>query len=193
MRKLALLFCLAAGSSFAAEEFHRTWVSGGFIANFATGSNYLTDALASTRPGASAGFGINLTNHIAVETGVDWISHPLGSIGAFGYSLNAGDQLYLVPFGARYGFGPSDGKWRLYAGGGGAFARHTFPSGANILLNQTGFGGYGLAGADVGLGSHFRVGGQMRYYHLSQSRNLVQLGLTPTNFITVGPQVTFTF
>ncbi len=195
--KLALCLFALASATLSAEEFHRQTISGGFLATRSVGdSNFLSDALRSTRPGANFAYGLNLTPHITIETGVDWVSHPLGSIGALGYNFNAGDNLFLIPFGARYGFGPADGKWRIYAGGGGAYAKYTFPSVAGFSLNQGNWGGYGLAGADYALGSHFRVGGVAKYYHLSQSNSLLNLGsfgITPTSFVTFGPQVGFTF
>jgi hypothetical protein len=193
MRRLALLVLSLAGTMLASEEFHRSTISGGFIAATGLGTNSFTDSLRTVRPGANFAYGLNLTPHITIETGVDWVARPLGSLGAFGFSLNAGDNLFLVPFGARYGFGPSDGKWRIYAGGGGAYAKHTFPTGASYLLNETGFGGYALAGADVGIGSHLRVGGVAKFYRMGQNSNLVQLGATPQNFVTFGPQIGFTF
>jgi hypothetical protein len=134
---------------------------------------------------------------LALEAGLEWVPRPVGSINYGSYSINANDELYLAPFGARYVFEPEGSRMRLSAGGGGAYLNHTIGQQALWLTpGLSGWGGQFVASGDYGVtrSGRFRLGFTMRYF-LGTVRYTYPNFSTPvtSHILTIGPEFIFRF
>ncbi len=141
--------------------------TGGFVyavkANSDTGFAYLQNA-----PGYLIDYSYRPRRWLALETGLEQIIRPVGSSMCCEYLTNAMDELYLVPFGAKYVWESKTGRLRLSLGGGGAYVNH------DVGHEYPGFGLFRFSGwgvqiavaADYGptRSGRFRVGVAGRYY-----------------------------
>ena len=191
MRYAFLLFCLPVcfGQTTATDPYLKNALGAGFRYEVKLGQNsyYLGNA-----PGYSLRYSHRPLPWLALEAGLEQIPRPIGRSVCCRYVSSAGDELFLVPFGARYVYEPGERRLRLSAGGGGAYMNHTisedvFP---NVPLDyRSGWGGQFVAAGDYGLtrSGRFRVGVTGRYYY-------IRVGPYQTaRIFTVGPDFTFSF
>jgi hypothetical protein len=170
------------------DSYLRNDLSAGFRYEVKLGQNsyYLGNA-----PGYGLKYSYRPLRWLAFEAGLEQIPRPIGASVCCEYLTNADDELFLVPFGVRYVWEPEGRRFRLSAGGGGAYMNHTigheFLSGG--LVGASGWGGQVVATGDYGLtrSGRIRAGVTGRYYY-------IHVGLYVTGRIyTVGPDFTFSF
>ena len=182
MRYSILLLCLPAcfGQTIATDDYLRNDLSAGFRYEVV---------------GDSPGYGLRYSHRplrwLEFEAGLDQIPRPIGASECCEYVTNANDELFLVPFGARYVFEPGEQRIRLSVGGGGAYMNHTIGNNVfpNSHLDISGWGDQFVAAGDYGLtrSGRFRVGVTGRFYY-------IQVGPYQTGrSFTVGPDFTFSF
>ncbi|SPE42099.1 conserved exported hypothetical protein [Candidatus Sulfopaludibacter sp. SbA3] len=190
MRFAILLVCSVAcfAQTDAANRYLPHDLSAGFRYEVKLGQNSynLNDA-----PGYSVKYSYRPLRWLALEAGMEQIPRPIGASVCCEYQTNAYDELFLVPFGARYVWEPQGQRLRLSLGGGGAYMNHTFgtelESGA--MAGASGWGGQFVASGDCGLlrSGRLRAGLTARYYY-------IHVGLYVTGrILTVGPDFTFSF
>jgi hypothetical protein len=145
--------------------------------------------------GNAPGYGLKYSYRprrwLALEAGMEQIPRPIGSSVCCRYETSANDELFLVPFGARYVWEPEGRRVRLSAGGGGAYMDHAIGSQnlAEGLAGASGWGGQWVASGDYGVtrSGRLRVGITGRYYYIA-------VGPYKTGrILTVGPDFTFSF
>ena len=103
---------------------------------------------------------------LALEAGFDQIVRPLGSSICCRYATNANDELFLVPFGARYVWEPRSTRLRVSAGGGGAYLNHAIGDHGGGTDGFYGWGGQFVVsgGYTVTRSGRLRLGVTARYY-----------------------------
>jgi hypothetical protein len=127
---------------------------------------------------------------LALEAGMEQIVRPIGGSVCCRYVSSADDELFLVPFGARYVWEPEGRRVRLSVGGGGAYLSHTIGNEACCFSGgASGWGGQAVAAADYALtrSGRFRAGLTARYYYVPVSSRV------NARLLTVGPDFTFSF
>ena len=160
-------------------------------------ATFASESVATIIPEWVATFARNPQRWLALESGLEWIPRPLGPINQGSYSINANDELYLVPFGARYVFEPKGTRMRLSAGGGGAYLNHTI--GQQALWATAGLSGWGgqfVVSGDyrVTNSGKFRMGFTARYFYGTVRYTYPDFSiLTPSHILTIGPEFTFCF
>jgi len=197
------LVCAAATSGRAqlAPDYFRQSVTGAFVYEVMAGPNggvsspFLNDA-----PGFSVDYGFRPRSWLMLEAGFNQIVHPIGSSVCCEYATNAGDELFLVPFGARYVWEPRGSRLRLTLGGGGAYLNHTIGSQGGDVMGFAGWGGQFVASGGYGVtrSSRLRLGLIARYYFASPKPSDVYgpPGYNPRDTLhifVIGPEVTFSF
>lgn len=170
------------------DDSPRNSLSGEFLYGIVSGRTfwYLDNA---------AGYGIRYSyqprHWLALEAGLEQVVRPTGSSVCCRYASNADDQLYLVPFGARYVFQPRRGRLSGSLGGGGAYANHAVGNEnlASGLTSDSSWGVQAVAGADFRLTRSGRasLGLQARFYYLPVST--YQNG----RIFTLGPLFTYSW
>jgi len=135
-----------------------------------------------------------------LEAGFNQIVRPVGASVCCEYTQNADDELYLVPFGARYVWESRGSRLRLTVGGGGAYVNHTVGSQSGGAIGFAGWGGQLVASGGYGVtrSSRLRLGVTVRYYFASPKPSGY---IGPTGFsqsgsmhiFVLGPEVTFSF
>ena len=105
-----------------AQDYRPNDLSAGFRYEVKVGQN-------SYRLGNSPGYAVKYAYRprrwLALEAGMEQIVRPIGGSVCCEYATSAEDELFLVPFGARYVWEPEGGRIRLSVGGGGAYLNHT--------------------------------------------------------------------
>jgi hypothetical protein len=180
--------------------FHQS-VTAAFAGGVKAGPNggvsypFLNDAI-----GFSVGYLARPRRWLALDAGFDQIVRLVGSDVYQKYSTNANDELYLVPFGARYVWEPRSTRLRLTIGGGGAYLNHTVGNQAGGVVGFSGWGGQFVASGDCALtrSGRLRLGAMARYYFAaprpSENFEAPNNSLTDTLHIFVlGPSVAFSF
>jgi hypothetical protein len=201
--RLVAIFAIAcaaggiAGAQTAAPDYFNQSVSGAFVGEVMAGPNsgILNDAL---------GFGIDYwfrpRRWLALEAGFEQIVRPVGSSVCCEYATDADDELFLVPFGARYVWEPRGGRLRFTIGGGGAYLNHTIGNQDGGTVGFSGWGGQFVASGDYAVtrSGRLRVGLTGRYY-LASPKPSVYLGAPGYNpsytlhIFVLGPAITFSF
>jgi hypothetical protein len=164
--------------------------------DFSAGFRYELKLGTNSYPlGSAPGYGLKYSYRplrwLAFEAGLEQIPRPVGASVCCEYLNNANDELYLVPFGARYVWEPQHRRLRISAGGGGAYMKHTFghesPTGG--LVGASAWGAQFVASGDYPIthSGHFRAGVTARYYYLRPS------SYTTARIFTIGPDFTFSF
>jgi hypothetical protein len=188
-----------AGAQTADSEYFHQSLSGAFVYEVKAGPNsgvsypFLNDA-----PGYSVDYGFRPQRWLMLDVGFEQIVHPIGSSVCCEYSRNAGDQLFLIPFGARYVWEPRTSRLRLTVGGGGAYLDHAIGNQAGGAVGFSGWGGQVVASGDytVTKSGRLRLGVTARYYFASpKPTNFANAaGVSDTlHIFVVGPTVTFSF
>ncbi len=147
-------------------------LSGGFLASVKAGPNnyLLNDAL-----GFSVNYFYRPRRWLALEGGLEQVVRPIGSSVCCRYARNANDELYLVPFGARYIWEPRGNRVRLTIGAGGAYLKYTVGRETpDSRYPFSGWGGQFVLSGDYGLtrSGRLRVGMAGRYYYASPRASL---------------------
>ncbi|HET8547073.1 MAG TPA: hypothetical protein VFL57_03675 [Bryobacteraceae bacterium] len=134
----------------------------------------------STSPGLNVGYGFRFHPWFQLDAGFETLFGAAGVRDflptAFG-NLRIRDYQHFVPFGGRVVVPLLDERLHLFAGGGGAYMRYTerirqpcsdcgFRIECDVCSARDGWGGYGLAGANVAVdhGRHFRLGVSGKVY-----------------------------
>ena len=149
--------------------------------------------------GFSIGYWIRPRRWLALEAGFEQIVRPVGSAVCCEYAQNANDELFLVPFGARYVWEPRSTRLRLSAGGGGAYLNHAVGNESGGTIGFSGWGGQLVASGDYALtrSGRLRVGLTTRYYFASpKPSTLLTPGYQPRDSLHIfvmGPEVSFSF
>ena len=191
---VACVWCQSAIAQSTADYFKHS-LSGRFLYESKVGPN--SDSLIGHSVGFSFNYFYRPWRWLALESGLEWIPRPLGPINQGSYSINANDELYLVPFGARYVFEPKGTRMRLSAGGGGAYLNHTI--GQQALWATAGLSGWGgqfVVSGDyrVTNSGKFRMGFTARYFYGTVRYTYPDFSiLTPSHILTIGPEFTFCF
>jgi hypothetical protein len=122
---------------------------------------------------------------------MEQIPRPIGGSVCCEYETNAYDDLFLVPFGARYAWEPRRRRVRLSLGGGGAYLNHTVghENPAEGVVGASRWGAQFVAAGDYGLkhSGRLRAGITGRYYYTNVRR------FVTSRIFTVGPDFTFSF
>ena len=144
------------------------------------------------RPGVGVAYGLRVHRLFQLDAGLEWVPRPVGEVVSRDLTGSLDDHLFLVPIGVRFVVAPRESRWSFGLGGGGAYVNHKVGLGAGrpfFPSGVSGGGAYALANTSVALGSNsrFRLGGTARIYWFSQGR------FKPGRFLTVGPELTFTF
>lgn|GEM_PF-2787442 len=199
-----VIVCAAAqitlGQTAAPGAFHNS-LSGAFVYQVLAGPNHGESyPFLNNAPGYSVGYGFQPRRWFVLEAGFEQIVRPLGSSVCCEYGTNANDQLYLVPFGARYVWDHRSSGLRLTVGGGGAYVNHTVGSPASGSLGFSGWGGQYVASCDVPLtkSGNVRIGATVRYYVASPkpSYDFSPAGYSQRDAFhafVLGPEVIFSF
>jgi len=145
--------------------------------------------------GNAPGFGVRYSYRplrwLEFEAGLDQIVRPIGASVCCEHETNANDELYLVPFGARYVWEPAGKRLRLSLGGGGAYMNHSIghENTAEGLVSASGWGGQAVASGDFALthSARLRAGVTARYYYIHVGP------YTTAREIAIGPDFTFSF
>jgi len=155
--------------------------------------------LLNDAPGFSLGWSIRPRAWFALEAGFEQIVRPIGSSVCCEYSQNANDELFLVPFGARYVWEAPSTRLRLTAGGGGAYLNHTIGNEAGGTVGFSGWGGQFVISGDYALtqSGRFRLGLATRYYFAAPKPDALYTSLyhprDSFHLFVIGPEVTFSF
>jgi hypothetical protein len=176
-------------------------LSGAFVYEVMAGPNHgISYPFLNNAPGYGIDYGFRLRPWLELEAGFNQIVRPIGSSVCCEYSRNANDQLYLVPFGARYVWEPRGTRLRLSAGGGGAYVNHVIGDQSGGTVGFSGWGSQFVAsgGYAVTRSGRLRIGATARYYFASPkpSENLQAPEYTQRDafhVFVIGPEVTFSF
>ncbi len=197
------LACAAATSGRAqtADDYFHQSVTGAFVYEVMAGPNGgVSSPILNDAPGFSVDYGFRPQRWLMLEAGFNQIVRPIGSSVCCEFSTNADDELFLVPFGARYVWEPRSSRLRLTLGGGGAYLNHTVGSQAGGAVGFAGWGGEFVASGDYSVtrSSRLRLGLMARYYFASPkpSVNFGPPGYNPRDTLhifLIGPEVTFSF
>jgi hypothetical protein len=196
-------FILACGVVYGQNstgDYLRQSLTGAFVYEVEAGPNSgLSSPLLNSAPGYSADYGFRARRWLMAEVGFGQIIRPIGRSVCCEYSTDANDQLYLVPFGARYVFEPRSSRVRFTLGGGGAYMNHSIGKNGEII-GFSGFGGQFVASGDYAVtrSGRLRVGLTARYYFAAPKSDET---FGPGNFypsdhvhiFVLGPSLTFSF
>ena len=173
----------AAGDSYLPHD-----LSAGFRYESSLGQ---TSYSLGSSPGYAIRYSYRPMRWLALEAGLEQIPRPVGSSVCCEYETNADDELYLLPFGARYVFEPRGRRVRLSLGGGGAYLKHAIGH-ENLgegLVSASGWGGQFVAAGDFALtrSGRWRAGVTARYYYIHVATE------STARIFTVGPEFTVSF
>ena len=163
-------------------------LSGAFLyeAKFGEHSYPLNNA-----PGYGINYAFRPVRWLVLEVGLEHIPRPFGASVCCQYVDNAKDQLFLVPFGARWVWESQSGRVRITAGGGGAYLNHHlgYENSAIGLVSASGWGAQAVVSGDYSLvrSGRLRLGVTARYYYIPVS------AYTNARLVTVGPVFTYSF
>lgn len=163
-------------------------LSAGFRYEVKVGQN--SYYLGGYSPGYAVKYSYRPRRWLALEAGMEQIVRPIGAAICCEYATNADDELFLVPFGARYVWEPEGRRIRLSVGGGGAYLNHTIGNEACCYSGgASGWGGQFVAAGDYGItrSGRLRAGITVRYYYVPVSPYV------NARLLTVGPDFTFSF
>jgi hypothetical protein len=192
---------IASAQTTGSGDFHQS-LSAAFVYEVKAGPNSgAYSPLLNDAPGYSINYWFQPRRWLALEAGFEQIIHPVGSSVCCEYTTNANDQLYLVPFGARYVWAPGNSRLRLSGGGGGAYLNHTIGNQAGGIAGFNGWGGQVVAAVDYAVtrSGRLRAGLTARYYFASPkpSPNFAGPGFPQphdtVHVFVLGPEVTFSF
>jgi len=201
-------FCALAGASVTlanaqtpAPDYPRQSLTAGFVYEVMAGPNHgISYPFLNNAPGFSVGYWFRPRRWLALEAGFDQIVRPVGSSVCCEYSTNANDELFLVPFGARYVWEPPSTPLRLTIGGGGAYLNHTVGNQTGGTVGFSGWGGQFVASGAYTLthSGRLRAGVTARYFFASPqpSENLLAPWYSPSqalHIFVIGPEVIFSF
>jgi len=162
-------------------------LSGGFRYDVKAGQN---SYFLGNSPGYAVKYAYRPRRWLALEAGMEQIVRPIGDSVCCRYVTNAEDELFLVPFGARYVWEPKGRRLRLSAGGGGAYLNHTFGNPECCFqAGASGWGGQAVAAADYALtrSGRLRAGLTARYFYIPVNPYV------NARLFTLGPDFTFSF
>ena len=200
---IVVYFSLATGdtqTTGAGDNYLKHSLTAGFMAEARVGSRnsnlYLPNA-----PGFSVNYSYRPGRWLALEAGLEQVPHAVGSSVCCRYFESVDDQLYLIPFGARYVWEPERSRMRFSMGGGGAYVKRTIPqdqAGATYVYPFSGWGGQFVVSGDYRLtrSGRFRIGVTGRYYYVSAKPSMPSVygsGAESLHFVTIGPAFTFSF
>jgi hypothetical protein len=182
------------------RDYLRHSLTGGFVYEVPVGS-YPTFSSLNSAPGFAVNYSYRPRRWFALETGLEEIIRPVGTSICCRWVDSANDELYLVPFGARYVWEAKGGRVRLSVGGGGAYLNYQVnpQAASNFVFPYSAWGGQFVVSADYGLtrSGKFRIGFAGRYYRASAEVTLPYSGgtvlSTAVNLIVGGPVFTFSF
>ncbi len=196
-------FCLVAILAIACGNIcaQTQSVTSAFVYEVKAGPNSgVSDPLLNSAPGYSIGYGFQPRRWLMLEAGFEQIVRPVGGSVCCEFATNANDQLYLVPFGARYVLAPKSSRVRFTLGGGGAYLNHHVGNQVGDQFGFSGWGGQVVASGDYAVlrSGRLRIGVTGRYYIASPkpTMNFGPPGFNPTDhlrFVVIGPSVTFSF
>jgi len=194
------MFAIACASAQTpAPDYFKQSLTGAFVYEVKAGPN---DFFLNYAPGFSIDYGFRPRRWLMLEAGFDQIVRPIGSSVCCEFATNADDQLYLVPFGARYVWESRSARLRLTLGGGGAYLNHAVGNQyAEQFAFSAGWGGQFVASGDYAVtrSGRLRVGLTARYYFasLKLSENFGPPGYNnpslPFHIFLIGPEFTFSF
>jgi hypothetical protein len=194
-----LIFATACAVSCAqAPDYSSQTLTGAFVYEVKVGpSSGISYPLLNSAPGYSVDYGFRPRRWLMLDAGFEQIVRPVGSAVCCEYSTSADDQLYLVPFGARYVWEPR-GRVRFTVGGGGAYLNHHVGNEDGGAVGFSGWGGQFVASGEYSLtrSGRLRLGVVARYY-IAAPKPSANFG--PGNpsdhlrILTIGPAVTFSF
>jgi hypothetical protein len=185
MRSCTLVFGLLISHAIFGQARHQ--LSAGFTGVVRLRGNSYD---AGNRPGFGGAYGLRAHRYFQIDLGLEVVPRPIGAGACCRYVKNAGDILYLIPFGGRLVLGPEDGRWEIDVGGGAAYMNHHVGNQApGISPGASGAGGYGLAGGNSALrkGSRLRLGGHAKFYRFGLN------GFTPARYLTLAAEFSFRF
>lgn len=184
-----------------APDYFKQSVTGAFVYEVQAGPNSgVSYPLLNAAPGYGIDYGFRPRRWLMLEAGFEQIVRPVGSSVCCEYSTNAEDQLYLVPFGARFVWEPRSSRARLTAGGGAAYLNHNVGNLNGGTVGFSGWGGQFVASGDYAVtrSGRLRVGLTARYYvgAPKPSADYGPPGYNPSDhlrILVIGPAVTFSF
>jgi len=198
--KTISVFAIAcAAASAQAQDYSSQSLTGAFLYEVKAGPNGgVTSPLLNSAAGYGIDYGFRPRRWLMLDAGFEQVVRPIGSAACCEYSTNADDQLYLVPFGARYVFEPRSSRFRFTAGGGGAYLNHHVGNEDGGVVGFSGWGGQFVASGEYAVtrSGRLRLGVMARYY-IATPKPSVSFG--PGNqhdhlrILTIGPAVTFSF
>ena len=205
--RLVSVFAIACAATRAgsaqtpALDYFNQSLTAAFVYEVMAGPNHgISYPFLNSAPGFSIDYGFRPRRWLTLEAGFDQIVRPIGSSVCCEYSTNANDELFLVPFGARYVWEPRSTPLRLTVGGGGAYLNHAVGNQAGGTVGFSGWGGQFVASGDYAVtrSGRLRIGVSARYYFASPkpSVNLLAPGYSPSDALhifVIGPEVTFSF
>jgi hypothetical protein len=198
-KKISILAIACAAAGAQAPDYSSQSLTGAFLYEVKVGPNGgITYPLLNSAPGYGIDYGFRPRRWLMLDSGFEQIVRPIGSAICCEYSTNADDQLYLVPFGARYVWEPQASRLRFTAGGGGAYLNHYVGIQNGDVVGFSGWGGQFVASGEYALtrSGRLRLGVTARYY-IAAPKPSVSFG--PGNphdhlrILTIGPAVTFSF
>lgn len=161
---------------------------------------------------AGFGYGYRFHEFFEVNAGFDTVfgaARIRDFLPSFVGNLRIRDYQHFVPFGGRVILPFANDKVHIYGGGGGAYMRYServrqplqdsgFRFDCDVCSSRSGFGYYGLAGADVALNSsrNFRLGAGARVYRgetEGDSFGAVPARPTRDHWVNVFGRLSFTF
>jgi len=197
------LACAAAtfGRAQTADDYFHQSVTGAFVYEVKAGpSRSVPSPILNDAPGFSVDYGFRPRRWLMLEAGFNQIVRPIGTSVCCEFATNADDELFLVPFGARYVWEPRNSRLSLTLGGGGAYLNHTVGNQAGGAVGFAGWGGEFVASGDYSVtrSSRLRLGLMARYYFASPkpSVSFGPPGYNPSDtlhILLIGPEVTFYF
>ena len=192
-----LLFGAIASAQSAGSDFKQS-VTGGFLYGDPIGA-YNQE---NSAPGYTINYAYQPLSWLAVEAGFNQVIHPVGTYinvsNGLQFPLNTNDQLYLVPFGARFIWQPGHGRGRVSVGAGGAYLNHHFNQLAvdNFFNNTSGIGGQGVVSGDYALSpsGRYRLGLTARFYYVNAAYKIFSYTYHENDRVfTIGTEFTFSF
>jgi hypothetical protein len=184
-----------------APDYFRQSLSGAFVYGVKAGPNGgVSYPFLNDKPGYGIDYSFRPRRWLALEAGFEQIVRPVGSSVCCEFASNAQDELFLVPFGARYVWEPGTSRLRLTAGGGGAYLNHVIGDPAGGAVGFSGWGGQFVVSGEYAVtrSGRLRLGLTGRYYFASPrpSVNLYPPFPLPNDTLhlfVIGPQVTWSF
>lgn len=198
--KQTLSFAIACLAIYGqSPDYSRQTLTGAFLYEVKAGPNSgIPSPLLNSAPGYGIDYGFRPRRWLMLDAGFEQIVRPVGSAVCCEYSRSADDQLYLVPFGARYVWEPPSTRLRFTAGGGGSYMNHDVGNQNGGTVGFSGWGGQFVASGEYAAtrSGWLRLGVTARYY-IAAPKPSVNFGSgNPSDhlrIVTIGPSVTFSF